>query len=93
MTGDGVERPDAALVVLQFRGYRLALTVHADHLLTEVPGHVFDETSLAAAGRSLQEDRDLLGPRAFEHIDFVANGEVEGFGLDTVAALDGSFHE
>ena len=50
----------------------------------ELVGHVLDEAGLAAAGRALEQDGDLLGVGRLEELDLVLYGLVEGLGGDDV---------
>ena len=74
VTGDGDQRHALRLVA---------------EVLVQPPGHVLDEAGLAAAGRALEEDGDLLLVGDLEEVDLVADGQVEGlFGEPELLDLD-----
>ena len=47
-------------------------------VLMQPPGHVLDEARFAAAGRALEQDRDLLLVGDLEEVHLVGDGQVEG---------------
>src|SRR5262245_52155575 len=44
---------------------------------SEAISHIFGETRLAAAGRTLQQHRQLFRVSRFKHLDFIAEGQIE----------------
>ena len=59
-----------------------------DQRLAELPGHVFDEAGLAAAGRPLEHHRHAHGVGRFEQRHFIGDGAVIRFRVDRVLADD-----
>ena len=63
----------------QVGGRHVLVAGHRDQRLAQLPGHVFDEARLAAAGRPLQHDRQARGVGRFVQFDFLVLRLVEGF--------------
>ncbi len=57
----------------QIGGGQIVMTGNRHHRALQVPGHVFDEARLAAAGRALEQQRQLVAVGRREHLDLVAD--------------------
>ena len=66
------------------------VTRHGDERLAQFPGHVFDKTRLAAAGRALQHHRHPHGVGRFVQLDFVGHCTVIRLFLDTIGIKQGA---
>ena len=61
------------------RGGHILVRGDGHQRLAQAPCHVFDKPRFAAAGRSLQHDRQAFGKGGLEHRDLVADRLIEGF--------------